>query len=81
MTKIVRDEGYLATLKVLVPKAAQGEELAVSSVRSVLEQALMDRSEFDSLAEAEEVGSLDLRLTPELRARIESLASEDSSPN
>lgn len=77
MTKVIHDEGYVVTLKVLVPRAAEGEELAVSSLRAVLEQAMMERSEFDGLADAGELSSLDLRLTPELRARLEAMPSTE----
>ena len=76
MTKVITDGGFLATLKVMVPRAAEGEELAVGSLKAVLEQAMMDRSQFDGLAEPQEVPSaLGLRITPELRARIQDLPS------
>lgn len=78
LTKVINDEGFVVTLKVLVPRPAEGEELAVGSLRAVLEQALMDRSDFEGLGEPQEPpSSLDLRLTYELRSRIEALSQAD----
>lgn len=52
MVKVFEDDG-LRALTVLIPHPAMGEEhLAVGSLHSVLEQAGMQRSEFDGLAVA-----------------------------
>ena len=67
MVKFI-DEERLRMRTVMIPRPAQGEELAIGSLNSILEQSGMERAEFG--AEAEEAS-----INPFLRLHLLPLAS------
>ncbi len=68
MVKLIEDEG-LRILTVMIPRPAEGEELAIGSLNAILQQSGMRRAEFGAVAIPEE-GSID----PFLRLHLLPLA-------